>query len=522
VGQDQTATQSAVDLVEAQPPVEADPETLGIAPPPPPPVPPAPPQIDQNQRRMRALVALAAGLAGGPNAVQGIGRGLQDIHQQENKDIALQVGLQNQQYGRQVQEHAIATRMWEQDAARRQQLLQQTVKNIQEQVARGQYKTLEDFMSGTAVQAQMLQAQGLRITPNQLRAWSHYLPPDDYPAIAKSLIAFENQNKDNGGAVGMLKQNPNATLGYRSVMGVTQSIPLAKAIAQVGHEIGLSFDAATGQAIPNPQQMPLNAAQTHEERVKSHLDDLVAALPSPPTDPADLRKLRVKADDMAKTDEAKAKAEEKRLEEEAVRSLGPKPSSTDAELQGLRKDLLRGQIAAVQEKQTTAQTQQQAQRQAVVDSAKQSLSAVNELIDKDGHLQPGVAPLFGRMSVLTGVTTLASSEIANKQAALEQLTARRITDLIQEMKAQSRTGATGFGQLNRSELALLERGATQLTNRRMAPERAAALLVELRQRLDRILAPGAGDVAANAPAPADVTSPDARASFRQKMGLPPE
>ena len=56
------------------------------------------------------------------------------------------------------------------------------------------------------------------------------------------------------------------------------------------------------------------------------------------------------------------------------------------------------------------------------------------------------------------------------------------------MKRQSQTGATGFGALNLSELDILRKSATTLSNRNISDQAAAAELKRLRDRVTEIQA----------------------------------
>jgi len=83
--------------------------------------------------------------------------------------------------------------------------------------------------------------------------------------------------------------------------------------------------------------------------------------------------------------------------------------------------------------------------------------------------------------------------------------ARLVTDLLAELKAQSRTGATGFGQLNLQELKIMQDSAAKL-NPNQSERAFEAELRRIRQRLEMILkepaAPRGGTVTPSASAPA--------------------
>ena len=153
------------------------------------------------------------------------------------------------------------------------------------------------------------------------------------------------------------------------------------------------------------------------------------------------------------------------------------------------------QRQGLQDKEDIAKQTKQRQRETVVGGAESSLRAINDLLDPNGQLKSGATWLFGPSRALGRVaSTIGGTESANAQAALDQLTGQNVVNLISEMKSQSRTGATGFGQLNAKELALLEQTATRLRNQSISAEQAATELRVLRDKFGAILRePGGGD-----------------------------
>lgn len=107
---------------------------------------------------------------------------------------------------------------------------------------------------------------------------------------------------------------------------------------------------------------------------------------------------------------------------------------------------------------------------------------------------PNFASMYG-----TGLGRVAQylpgSESATTNSRINQLAAEKIINLMSEMKRQSRTGATGFGQLSEKELQLLQNASTKLNNRNIRPEEATAELDKLSaqiQRMQGIIGGGAG------------------------------
>jgi hypothetical protein len=72
------------------------------------------------------------------------------------------------------------------------------------------------------------------------------------------------------------------------------------------------------------------------------------------------------------------------------------------------------------------------------------------------------------------------------EANINKLLSQKVVDLMNNMKQASRTGATGFGQLNRSELMLLQNASTAL-NRGLSPEQALKYLGAMEKLSDKII-----------------------------------
>lgn len=99
------------------------------------------------------------------------------------------------------------------------------------------------------------------------------------------------------------------------------------------------------------------------------------------------------------------------------------------------------------------------QRETVKAKAQESLDSISELMDKNNQLTPEAARAVGKSSIGNFIpTTLGYSG----SAKIKKLASQRILEVIAEMKAQSKTGATGFGALNMKELGVLEKAASML------------------------------------------------------------
>lgn len=122
--------------------------------------------------------------------------------------------------------------------------------------------------------------------------------------------------------------------------------------------------------------------------------------------------------------------------------------------------------------------------------SKTILSAVDKLVttDKDGNakLSSGGQAIFGEYTPAWARSWVPGQQATDANAALQQVMGQQIVDLIGDMKAQSRTGATGFGQLSIRELDVLQSAATQLTHRLSQPA-ALQQLTAIKSGLNKIL-----------------------------------
>lgn len=131
--------------------------------------------------------------------------------------------------------------------------------------------------------------------------------------------------------------------------------------------------------------------------------------------------------------------------------------------------------------------EQRGKRETALAATNETLRVVDQLIDEAGNLRPGVDNLFGFTS---GSRWLPGSNASNAEASLNQLVSKDIVNLIAEMKAQSRTGATGFGALNLKELEVLQNAANKLSNRWQSDESAREELLHIRNKLQLALQDG--------------------------------
>lgn len=125
--------------------------------------------------------------------------------------------------------------------------------------------------------------------------------------------------------------------------------------------------------------------------------------------------------------------------------------------------------------------------QAIQDRTRETLNSLNELLDDKGKLRENAKSAVGA-SRMFGLQYLPATETRAGDAAIKRLKSLLIVDLIGEMKAQSRTGATGFGQLNLRELAVLENAASKL-DPALDEATFEAELNRIREKLQKVLQP---------------------------------
>ena len=113
--------------------------------------------------------------------------------------------------------------------------------------------------------------------------------------------------------------------------------------------------------------------------------------------------------------------------------------------------------------------------------------------------------MFGSLTPVWARGMNPTDDGTTANASLRQIIGQRVVDLIMEMKNQSQTGATGFGQLNEAELDIILSAATRLTGR--LPENEAAQdLAILREKFNKVMLPSSAEMGN----PINLT-PDARA-----------
>lgn len=148
--------------------------------------------------------------------------------------------------------------------------------------------------------------------------------------------------------------------------------------------------------------------------------------------------------------------------------------------------------AAELQKQQAAETEKTARRQTIKDKAQSTLDLMDQLLDnKTGELTEEAARAVG-LSAVGNILPTSKGYAGNIK--IGRLKNEQILDLIGEMKAQSKTGATGFGAMNLKELGVLEKAASMLDTGLDEPTFKAELK-RIKQKLQQVLEdPKIGDI----------------------------
>lgn len=144
------------------------------------------------------------------------------------------------------------------------------------------------------------------------------------------------------------------------------------------------------------------------------------------------------------------------------------------------------------EKQQKADEDKANKRKTAKSLAEQALQTLDQMVmPTDPYNANSPKSLTPRMKTYVGSYNIGGrfwpgSEPANAYALHNQLQSQLMVDLIGEMKAQSRTGATGFGALSEREGDILRNAAGRL-DPNQSPEDYAKALEEIRSRLMMVL-----------------------------------
>jgi hypothetical protein len=133
--------------------------------------------------------------------------------------------------------------------------------------------------------------------------------------------------------------------------------------------------------------------------------------------------------------------------------------------------------------------------------AKESLDALGALVDDKGILKPDIASVVGanRMNPLKSVGGgLPGTSYVTSNKAIKQAIDLVVLNLMGELKKQSDSGATGFGNMQRAEFQLLKDAASKLDPAMPQPDFEREVK-RLRDNIQLILQPPSGTTTVKTP-----------------------
>jgi hypothetical protein len=151
-----------------------------------------------------------------------------------------------------------------------------------------------------------------------------------------------------------------------------------------------------------------------------------------------------------------------------------------SETEELKTELIRQRVESNQQKTEEAQEKKRNQGQVVIDAAYDSLNDI-------AQVKAGLK-YFGAGALIGGIPGLQPGKV-RWESYLNKLLSGKVLDVMNKMKQASRTGATGFGALNKEELKVLSDASTAL-KKTLDPEDALAILNEMEKKLKKIAGEG--------------------------------
>lgn len=414
------------------------------------------PVIDKIARYAPQVIAAILAARQGPHAAAALLAGMQvaeerrrqqarqqqgDLAAQQQQQVESALRLAQEERAQAAEERAsAAVSQTEQQAAferfrQARQLFEPVYEGIigsapTEAQARGQAETELGLLAAQA-----------RVPPGQLRMLSD-LPHKRQTAVRKAAEAW---------LAALQKQSGGESTPLVRYAGPLRELYTAEGIgmnpAEVAAYLGVSWPGAAA------------LATTKEERAAQLLTKLKRARAS--GDQATAQKLQDEYDTLV----------------EATRTLGEAGRSPiDPNIAALR-DL---QVQSARQAAEDAAATRQRQKVALQDRTQLVLEEIDRL------LRPDKKDLTVAVKNITGLGRLAlrqripGSPEADADVSLTRLGSQRVIDLIGEMKEQSRTGATGFGQLSERELAVLAEAATRLSTRQ-SPQALLDAVLQIRR-----------------------------------------
>lgn len=185
--------------------------------------------------------------------------------------------------------------------------------------------------------------------------------------------------------------------------------------------------------------------------------------------------------------------------------------------------LQEAKLAESKRKQAEAEAANQAKEESLINAANENLLAIKEA--KKGRNFFG---LLGNLPSQVAPSTIMSlggkyGKRKNWENNINKVLSGKVLEVMNQMKAASKTGATGFGALNEKELAILQ-GASTALSRDLAPDDAMRYLNEIETMQRRVLARGGKKFGQKAPQVPEWVPKGDEAFYQQEIqgGTPPQ
>jgi hypothetical protein len=123
--------------------------------------------------------------------------------------------------------------------------------------------------------------------------------------------------------------------------------------------------------------------------------------------------------------------------------------------------------------------------------AQDTLDSINDIVDEKGNLTDKVSGVVG-MSRMNPMQYVPGSQGQAGNSILDNLSGKVLLNLLNEVKSQSASGATGFGNMSDKDLNTLKAAASRL-NKSMPKEDYAKEVVRIRDGIKKMLEPGPSD-----------------------------
>lgn len=116
--------------------------------------------------------------------------------------------------------------------------------------------------------------------------------------------------------------------------------------------------------------------------------------------------------------------------------------------------------------------------------AQEALDEIKNVLGDDDKLTSKGQSAFGKSAAFRWIP---GSEEKSGTGSVRRIQSQQILNVIEDMKAQSRTGATGFGAMNKDELRVLESAASKLSDPYISEEDGRRELKRIKEKLNLIL-----------------------------------